>query len=157
MCSSVLGPAMVPPLVTWPTTNTAVPLSLANRIRWAAHSRTLPDAAGRALQAVGVHGLDRVQHQQLGPGGPGGFEMASRRVSPRTSTGPASSTSRSARSRICSGDSSPLAYNTGGLRRGAGPRSATAGSTCDARLSADQGHGARTIPPPMTKSNSGIR
>ena len=46
MCSSVLGPAMPPPLVTWPTTNTAVPLSLANRMSRAAHSRTCPTLPG---------------------------------------------------------------------------------------------------------------
>src|ERR1041385_6932392 len=46
MCSRVLGPAMMPPLVTWPTTTTAVPLSLAKRMRRAAHSRTWPTLPG---------------------------------------------------------------------------------------------------------------
>jgi hypothetical protein len=41
-----LGPAMPPPLVTWPTTTTAVPLSLAKRISWPEHSRTCPTLPG---------------------------------------------------------------------------------------------------------------
>src|SRR5439155_648560 len=40
MCSSVLGPAMPPPFVTWPTSSTAGPASLANRMSRVADSRT---------------------------------------------------------------------------------------------------------------------
>jgi hypothetical protein len=40
MCSSTRGPARAPSLVTWPTSTMQVPLALAARVRWAAHSRT---------------------------------------------------------------------------------------------------------------------
>ncbi len=40
MCSSTRGPASAPSLVTWPTRMTAMPVALAMRVRWAAHSRT---------------------------------------------------------------------------------------------------------------------
>src|SRR5690606_17344298 len=46
MCSSVFGPATVPPLVTCPTRKTAAPLSFAYRCRRAAHSRTCPTFPG---------------------------------------------------------------------------------------------------------------
>ena len=63
MCSSVFGPAMPPPLVTCPTTNTAVPLSLAKRMRRAAHSRTWPTLPGAPSRSRGEHRLDRVDDQ----------------------------------------------------------------------------------------------
>src|SRR5205807_367661 len=43
MCSSVLGPAMPPPLVTCPTSSTAGPASFAKRISRAAHCRSRVD------------------------------------------------------------------------------------------------------------------
>ena len=39
MCSSIRGPAIAPSLVTWPTRNTAVPLSLESRSSRLVHSR----------------------------------------------------------------------------------------------------------------------
>ena len=46
MCSSTRGPAIAPSLVTWPTSTIAVPLALAARVRWAAHSRTCATEPG---------------------------------------------------------------------------------------------------------------
>ena len=69
----------------------------------------LAHVAGRALEQVGVDRLDRIEDQQVGAERRGRVENASSRVSPTTCTGPASSSSRAARSRSCSGDSSPLA------------------------------------------------
>ncbi len=46
MCSSTRGPASAPSLVTWPTSTIAVPLALAARVRWAAHSRTCATEPG---------------------------------------------------------------------------------------------------------------
>jgi hypothetical protein len=73
MCSSVFGPAMPPPLVTWPTTNTAMPVSLANRIRRPAHSRPGRHCPARS-RCVGVRGLDRVADQDAGSGRAGRVE-----------------------------------------------------------------------------------
>ena len=66
MCSSVLGPAMPPPLVTWPTTTTAVPLSLAKRMSWPGALAHLADVARGALERVGVDGLDGIDDHDLG-------------------------------------------------------------------------------------------
>ncbi len=74
MCSSVLGPAMPPPLVTWPTTITAIPLSFAKRISSAGALPHLPDVAGRALERFGVHRLDRIEHQHGGTNARGGLQ-----------------------------------------------------------------------------------
>ena len=46
MCSSTRGPASWPSLVTWPTSTTAQPLALAQRVRCAAHSRTCATLPG---------------------------------------------------------------------------------------------------------------
>ena len=40
-------PASALPLVTWPTRMTAMPVALAMRVRWAAHSRTCATEPGR--------------------------------------------------------------------------------------------------------------
>src|SRR5690349_14192133 len=83
------------------------------------------------------------------------WTIASRRVSPRTCTGPASTLSRSARSLICSGDSSPETYSV----RIPAPsrRAAHCSKSVDFPMpgspptkTTDPG----TIPPPRTKSNS---
>ena len=66
MCSSVFGPAMPPPFVTCPTTNTAVPLSFAKRIRRAAHSRTWPTLPGAPSRSRGEDRLDRIDDQHAG-------------------------------------------------------------------------------------------
>src|SRR5438046_8639674 len=81
--------------------------------------------------------------------------MASRRVSPSTWTAPASSLSRTARRRICSGDSSPDTYSVGT------PALSSRAAHCSSRVdfpmpgspptsTTDPG----TMPPPNTKSNS---
>src|SRR5437773_9227144 len=81
--------------------------------------------------------------------------MASRRVSPSTWTAPASSLSRTARRRICSGDSSPDTYSVGT------PALSSRAAHCSSRVdfpmpgspptsTTDPG----TVPPPNTKSNS---
>ena len=51
------------PLVTWPTRNTAVPVSLANRTSRAALAH-LADRTGRGGQALGPQGLHGVGHDQ---------------------------------------------------------------------------------------------
>src|SRR5437588_872980 len=53
MCSSVLGPAMPPPFVTCPTSSTAGPVSFANRMSRAAHSRTWPTLPGAPSSSSG--------------------------------------------------------------------------------------------------------
>ena len=88
---------------------TAVPLSLANRMSWPEHSRTWPTFPG-ALSSVSVYTVwiesMTTISAEMAPAAP---TIASSRVSPSTCTAPASSAIRSARRRIWSGDSSPLA------------------------------------------------
>ena len=66
MCSSILGPASPPSLVTWPTSTTDTPVVLASRTSRAALSRTCGDATGRGTDLGHTHGLDGVDDQQSG-------------------------------------------------------------------------------------------
>ena len=66
MCSSTRGPASAPSLVTWPTSTRAKLPALASRISSNEHARYLRDGAGRALDRVQPHGLDRVDDHQRG-------------------------------------------------------------------------------------------
>ncbi len=66
MCSSTRGPAIEPSLVTWPTSTSTVPRSLAIADQFERAAAHLRDRAGRALDLVGMHGLDRIDHQQRG-------------------------------------------------------------------------------------------
>src|ERR1700688_1786880 len=62
MCSTTRGPAIWPSLVTWPTRITAAPARLAKRIKGrAAH---LGHGAGRGVDRIGPHGLDRVDDDE---------------------------------------------------------------------------------------------
>ncbi len=63
-CSTALGPARSPSLVTWPTRRSGAPLDLAMRVRRSTHVRTwarLP--AGWPKLGVG-DGLERVDHHE---------------------------------------------------------------------------------------------
>ena len=66
MCSSILGPASPPSLVTWPTSTTATPVVLANRTSRAALFPDLSNATGRGPDLGHAHGLDGVDYQQGG-------------------------------------------------------------------------------------------
>ena len=66
MCSSTRGPAMAPSLVTWPTSRTAMPRSWrADQLACAAGAH-LGDRAGRRLEGVAPHGLDRIDDHDVG-------------------------------------------------------------------------------------------
>src|SRR6266487_2515530 len=155
MCSSVLGPAMPPPFVTWPTSSTAGPASLANRMSRAADSRTWPTFPGApSSSSVYVVWIESTNTTRL-PSARAWCSIASSRVSPSTWTAPASSVRRSARSRTWSGDSSPETYS---VRMPACSRRA---AHCSSRVdfpmpgspptsTTEPG----TMPPPSTKSNS---
>src|SRR5471030_1871205 len=51
MCSSTREPASAPSLVTWPTRMMVMPVCLATRVSWAAHSRTWATEPGAELSA----------------------------------------------------------------------------------------------------------
>jgi hypothetical protein len=107
MCSSVFGPAIPPPFVTCPTTNTVVPLSLAKRMSRAAHSRTWPTFPGApSRSAVKIVWIESTIIT-CGDCDDAVARIVSSRVSPSSATSPASSPSRSARSFTWSADSSP--------------------------------------------------
>src|SRR5437773_1813913 len=155
MCSSVLGPAMPPPFVTWPTSSTAGPASLANRMSRAADSRTWPTFPGAPSSSlVYVVWIESTNTTRL-PSARAWCSIASSRVSPSTCTAPASTASRSARSRTCSGDSSPETYSV------ETPARSRCAAHCTSHVdfpmpgspptsTTDPG----TIPPPSTKSSS---
>ena len=64
ICSSTRGPAIVPSLVTWPTSTTAVPRSLAKRTSSCAEARTWLTVPGAPSIRSRMHGLDRIDDQQ---------------------------------------------------------------------------------------------
>jgi hypothetical protein len=107
MCSSVLGPAIPPPLVTCPTRNTAVPVCLAKRCNRAAHSRTWPTFPG-APSSSGVYTVWMESTSSTsGALSAARSSTVSSSVSASRLTSPAAPRSRSARSLTCSADSSP--------------------------------------------------
>ena len=69
MCSSTRGPAMAPSLVTWPTSTSANCRRLGELDQLEAGGAHLRDRAGRAVDRVQPHGLDRVDHHQRGVAG----------------------------------------------------------------------------------------
>ena len=75
-CSSVLGPASVPSLVTWPTRITGTAVFLGVRLEARRGRANLADGAGRALELVGGQCLDRVDDQQRRRGRLGGSDDA---------------------------------------------------------------------------------
>ena len=117
----------------------------------------LADVAGRALERLGVGRLDRVDEAGRARRGAGVVQDRLERWSrPARAPAPASPPSRSARSRSCSGDSSPETYSvrTPAPARAA-PPPAAAGWTC--RCPGSPPTSTRepgTMPPPSTKSNS---
>ena len=155
MCSSVLGPAMPPPLVTCPTTKTAVPLSLAKRMSRAAHSRTCPTLPGAPSRSPVKHVWMESTIITAGRCSAAVARMDSRFVSPMSETSSDPPPSRSARSFTCSGDSSPLTYSV------AWPADSRRAATCSRMVDLPMPGSPPTstmepgtTPPPSTKSNS---
>ncbi len=70
MCSSTRGPAIMPSLVTWPTSSTVMPRRLASRISSAAQARTWATVPGAEFERVDIHRLDRIDDDQVGRVGP---------------------------------------------------------------------------------------
>ena len=108
MCSTTLGPAICPSLVTWPTSSTAVPFCFAKRIRAsepAFNWDTVPGAAS-------IEGAQRVWIESM-TAMAGGFSsdsvarMSETLVSVASSTGASSSPSRCALRRTWAIASSP--------------------------------------------------
>ena len=114
MCSSTLGPASEPSLVTWPT---MIKVTLLFRMpgKLGGAFAHLSDRAGCGLQGFRSDGLDRIDHRDPG------FRLREHRENPFETdlrkdlqvTGV--SWSRCARSATCSADSSPVTYSAGSL------------------------------------------
>src|SRR5258708_4701055 len=155
MCSSVLGPAMPPPLVTCPTKRTPGPASFATRMSRAAHSGPGPRSPGAPSSSpVYVVWIESTNTTRAPMAWACGM-MSSSRVSPSTWTRPASTASRSARSRIWSGDSSPDTYNVG--TPACSRRAAHWSKRVDFPIPGSPPTSVTepgTMPPPSTKSNS---
>ncbi len=66
MCSSTLGPAKLPSLLTWPMTKTVMPRPLASCMRGHGTLLNLGDAPRRGGLVPMVHGLDGVYNHNLG-------------------------------------------------------------------------------------------
>ena len=112
MCSSVLGPAIEPSLVTWPVRKTGVDVCLANIINCAATSRTcetLPGADSIAeLKTVWIESTMTKSGLSLSVSA----RMLCRLVSGSKNRFSASTPRRSPRILICRSDSSPEMYST---------------------------------------------
>jgi hypothetical protein len=74
------GPAIAPSLVTWPTSSTGDAARLASSTSACAEARTWVTVPGRAVDGVEPHGLDRIDHRDLGRLGAleGGDDVAHR-------------------------------------------------------------------------------
>ena len=89
MCSTTRGPAIWPSLVTWPTRMTAAPVLLGEADQRLGADAHLRDGAGRRFDAVGPHGLDRIDDDEdAAAGRPASVaRMSSTVVSAASSTG----------------------------------------------------------------------
>ena len=116
MCSSTLGPAMLPSLLTWPMTNTVTPCPLASCISAMVQSFTCPTPPAGASSSslyrvwmestISTSGSSRRTHSSTSPS----------RVSDRTNRFSLSTERRLARSFSWRADSSPETYSTLQLR-----------------------------------------
>ena len=155
MCSSVFGPATAPPLVTWPTRNTATPASFAKRWSRAAHSRTWPTLPGAPSRSGEYTVWMESTKSADGRLSAARASTVSSSVSPRNVTSPAGSARRSARMRTCAADSSPDTYSAplpACWRRAATWRSRVLLPMPGSPPTSTTEPG--TTPPPSTKSNS---
>ena len=104
---STRGPASAPSLVTWPINTTAAPVDFAAAASSAAHSRTWATEPGadstRSVRSVCTESTSTSD----GCVSRHGSAIASTLVSASTTSASGSAGRRSARSRICSGLSSP--------------------------------------------------
>ena len=154
-CSSALGPATVPSLVTCPTRITAVSIRLATCMIAAAASRTWPTDPGAPPISSTCRVWIESTTQASGRSASSVAMIASTEVSDRMWTPSAWSPSRSARSRTCAADSSPEMYRT---RRPAADRLPSAMPVSvllpipgdPPRRTSEPG----TSPPPSTRSSS---
>ena len=157
MCSTTLGPAIWPSLVTWPTRTTAAPRCLAKRTSACARPRTWVTEPGAGFVRVGPQRLDRIDDDEIGA-----LRLARAwRGCRATLVSAASATGASAR---------PMRLGAQADLRGrllareverAPPGAASAAATCSSSVdlpmpgsppsrSAEPG----TKPPPVTRSNS---
>ena len=160
MCSSTRGPAMPPSLVTWPTRNTAVPVSLAKRTSRAADSRTWRHRARRRGQQLGPDRLDRIddQHARLASSMRLLEDALDAGFGQRLQRRPAARPRRCARDATCASDSSPVTYSAGA--RAAQRAPSICSSSVDLPMPGSPPISTTepwTSPPPSTRSSSRCR
>jgi hypothetical protein len=154
MCSRSRGPAIWPSFVTWPTSTTAQPDSLAKRTRSAAELRNwLGDPGVEGIASLAIVWMESTT-RQAGRSASAAASTSSTRVVASAATLPASARMRRARRLTCSSDSSPVAYRA---PRGAASPAAAWSSSVDLpmpgsppRSTTDPG----TRPPPRARLSS---
>ena len=158
-CSSTRGPATAPSLVTWPTRITAQSEPLRHLHHRAGRLAHLPDRARRPGHALGVQGLDRVDHAGLRALGLERREhrlergLGERRDGERALAEPLGAQPH-LRRRLLAGDVERRS-RAGGAE--VAERHPGQGATCRSRASRRAGPASPgTRPPPSTRSSSAI-
>ena len=158
ICSSTRGPAIVPSLVTWPTSINADPRSLAKRISSCADARTWLTVPGApSIKSLCIVWIESITSKAGGAPFPMVVNMSRTEVAAANCTGASPSPSRRARKRTWSTASSPEIYAT------LSPRRARLAAACSSKVDlpmpgsppskvAEPG----TRPPPSARSNSAI-
>ena len=100
ICSSTRGPAMLPSLVTWPTSTSAVPRSLAKRISSCALARTWLTVPGApSIKSECIVWIESITSSASGRPLPRVVRMSRTEVAEASRTGASPSPRRRARSR----------------------------------------------------------
>jgi hypothetical protein len=108
MCSSTLGPASVPSLVTWPIITTDTPVCLDRRVSCAAHSRTWATEPGADCSCSEYRVWIESTTTTAGRRASIDAQMRSSEISASSGRRATSRPSRRARSATWAADSSPL-------------------------------------------------
>ena len=109
ICSSTRGPAMLPSLVTWPTSTSAHPLALAYRISSSAQPRTWLTVPGApSMVSECIVWIESITSSAGGSPLPSVVRISRTEVSEASRIGASATPLREARSRTCPAASPPL-------------------------------------------------